>query len=108
MNSIGIGGTSGTGGSSGEPARPSTQSRDNQKLTFGQHAWIIGACMKTYQHTNAQVGIPGKYAFQKGGIRYTDPSNPNALAALIPCSPRFRLACNHHHTIGRVTSFPSF
>ena len=61
---------------------PITQSRDNKKLTFGQHAWIIGACMKTYQHTNAQVGIPGKYTFQKGGIRYTDPSNPNALAAL--------------------------
>ena len=86
---------------------PITQSRDNQKNAFGQHAWIIGACMETCQHTNTQVGIPSKYTFQ-GGITYTDPSNSNELAVLTPCSPRFRLACNHHHTIGRVTLTTSF
>ena len=58
-----------------------TQSRDNQKFTYGQHAWIIGVCMVTYHHTNTQVGILSKYTFQ-GGVRHTDPSNPNALAAL--------------------------
>jgi len=37
-----------------------TQSRDNQKFTYGQHAWIIGVWMVTCQHTNTQTH---KWAF---------------------------------------------
>ena len=77
-----------------------TQSRDNQNLTYGQTAWIIGICMVTCQHTNTHVGILCTCIYQ-GGIRHIDPSNPNALAELASCSPRFRLTCDYHHTIAR-------